>query len=403
MARDRAEDLLRKPENPQQATFLELFFDLVFVFTLTRIVDRMVADLNRPGVADRWIAIPRFAETLLLLLPVAWVWTMTAWTTSRFNPRRPPIQAVVVATMFGTLILSAALPDALGQRGLTFAAAYVTIQVGRPLFFMVTLRGHELRRAQARECIWFALTAPLWLIGGVVPQVPRLVLWAVAVNIDYLVTIGGWPVPRLGRSRTTVWAKAGEHLAERYRQLLIIALGESVLVVGGTYVGGDFTLSRKAALAVAFATTVLFWRIYFYRAGQILGPAVNQSASPTRLGRAAAYAHLTMIAGIMVASTGSELVIDHPLDRAKPGWIMAIVGGPILYLAGRSRFEHVVFARLSPSRLIACGVLVLLSPLMLLGPQLVAALAASSVLLAVATSDALRARGKPEEEPAYRR
>ena len=121
-------DLLRKRGSPQQATFLELFFDLAFVFVIERIALRVTEDLARPGVAESWLALSDAGKTLLLLMPLSWVWTVTAWTTARLDPRRLPVQVMVIMAMFGVLIMSAALPTAFRGGGLAFAVPYVVVR-----------------------------------------------------------------------------------------------------------------------------------------------------------------------------------------------------------------------------------------------------------------------------------
>ncbi len=76
---------------PGRATFLELFFDLVFVFALTRISTRAFEDLtDAPGREHGWSAVTGSGKTLLLLLALWAVWQGTAWTTSRYDPYRVP-------------------------------------------------------------------------------------------------------------------------------------------------------------------------------------------------------------------------------------------------------------------------------------------------------------------------
>ncbi|WP_158609972.1 low temperature requirement protein A [Micromonospora musae] len=138
-------------------------------------------------------------------------------------------------------------------------------------------------------------------------------------------------------------------MAERHQQFFIVALGDMILVTGLALGNGGFTPDGVAAFAVSIATTVLLWRIYIYRAGQVLAEAIAVSADPVRLAGSASYAHLTMVAGVVAASVGAELVIANPLGRTPPAWIAVILGGPALYLAGRARFEHAVFGRVSQS------------------------------------------------------
>ncbi|WP_405431397.1 low temperature requirement protein A [Micromonospora sp. NBC_00617] len=392
-------NLLRRRESPQRPTFLELFFDLVYVFALTRIVHELVLDYTRGHVAETLTTtLAENGETLLLLLAVWWIWTQTAWVTSRFDPFQPEIQFVVLATMFGSLLLAVAISGALTETGLLFASTYVAIQVGRTLFFVVTLRGHDLRRVNMLALVWFGASAVPWLAGAFEPELTRNSLWALALAIDYLGGRLGWPVPGLGRSRVSPWAVAGEHLAERYWQLVIVALGETILTSGSSLLRGPIVDERTLALTLSFLTTVLLWRIYFYRAGQILGEAIGASGDPGRLGRSAELSHLLMVSGILVTSAGSEIVLIDPSGHARPAWVGAILGGPTLYLAGRSLFEHVAFARVSRPRPIGILALVAIAPVMVGLPPLSVAAAAAAVLLGVAVSDAIRANGRPLEQ-----
>jgi low temperature requirement protein LtrA len=104
--------------DPQRATFLELFFDLVFVLALAQLSRGLAEDLGWSGAF----------RTLVLLGAMWWVWSSTAWLTDRTDPQRPVIQALVIATMVGSLVMAAAVPEAFGDTGLIFAGAYVAIQ-----------------------------------------------------------------------------------------------------------------------------------------------------------------------------------------------------------------------------------------------------------------------------------
>ncbi|MFJ8580914.1 low temperature requirement protein A [Micromonospora sp. NPDC093277] len=392
-------DLLRKHGSPQQATFLELFFDLAFVFVIQRIALRVTEHLARPGLAEAWPALTDAGKTLLLLMPLTWVWTMTAWTTARLDPRRLPVQAIVIMTMFGVLIMSAGLPTAFHGGGLAFAVPYVFIQVGRVVVLKVLLRGHELENRVTRDLVWFTLTGLLWIGGALTHDGTRVILWIAAAAGDYLAARLGWPVPKLGRARAIPWAAAGEHLADRYQQFLLIALGESVLALAIAYTMGLYDVESTAAFVIGFATTVLLWRIYFYRAGQILADAIAASKDPANLGRMAAFTHWTMILGIIITAIGYELTISHPIGHTRLAWLVFILGGPALYVAGRAHFEYVVFARVSRPRIIGVIVLVLAAPPMHLLPPVLVSLTAALILTGIAATDAARARGKPLEAP----
>ncbi|PWU51356.1 low temperature requirement protein A [Micromonospora globispora] len=383
-----AAGLLRRPEEPR-ATYLELFFDLVFVFALARLSQ---------GLLDQLTWSDAF-QTLVLLLALWTVWTHTAGLTERLNPHQPLIELLVIATMFGTLLMAAAAPEAFGEHGLVFAGLYVATQIGRSAAAVLLLRGHEARGAFARPLFWNCVSAVPWIAGAVAHDTARAVLWALAVTVEYGALIFGFPTPRLGRARAAEFAISAPHLAERYRQLFIIALGELILVTGFTFSRGRFEPDRIAAVVVAFTTTALLWRIYIHRAGRLLAEAIAAAPDPFRAVIPANYANLLMVAGIVAIAVGDELVIDHPLGHTPPAWITVILGGPALFLAGRGMFEYTVFGRISRSRPIGVLVLAAISPAAFYLPPLLVAIAPALVLAGIAISDAARARGRPPEPP----
>src|SRR5215468_5669182 len=148
-------DLVRKLEDIARATFLELFFDVVFVFSLRALGELLLNKLTWSGAY----------QTLVLLLAIVFVWALTARVTSRLDPQRPPVQLLVIATMVGALVGSAALPEAFGKTGLIFAVTYLAIQIGRCLYLIILLRGQQEQRLVQRAAIWYAIIGVPWLIG----------------------------------------------------------------------------------------------------------------------------------------------------------------------------------------------------------------------------------------------
>ncbi|MFG2053114.1 low temperature requirement protein A [Micromonospora sp. NPDC048930] len=388
MTSSRASGLLRRPGDPR-ATYLELFFDLAFVFALAQLSYALLQDLAWSGAF----------QALVLLLAVWWVWFTTAWITELFDPQRPAIQVLAIAIMIGALVMAVALPDAFGEQGLIFAGAYVAVHVGRDLFLVIALRGHELRRSSLRGLFWFGVSALPWIAGAFAHGTARGTLWAVAVVLDYAAYVFRHPTPGIGRTPTAQLPSVAEHLAERYRQFFIIALGELILVTGLTLRDTGFAAHRAAAFITSIAITVLLWRIYIYRAGELLSPAIAAAADRARLARSVSYTHLAMVAGIVFTAVGAELVIAHPLGHGTPAWVAVMLGGPALFLAGRAAFEYTVFAHVSPGRPIGLLALAALAPVMRHVPPLLSGVAAAAVLAGVALSDTARARRRPAEPP----
>ncbi|SCF37754.1 Low temperature requirement protein LtrA [Micromonospora purpureochromogenes] len=395
MADGQGTALLRGVTSSPRATFLELFFDLVFVFALTRVSKRLIDDVS----VDPPDVLRQVAQTVVLFLALWMVWILTARVTSRYEPERNPIQFVVVASMFASMVMAVALPRAFAERALPFALAYVAIQVGRPLLLTLALRGHPRRSVTRRILLWFVVGAVPWLLGALLPSAQE-VLWTLALAWDYAGLALGWPMPRRGATRTSGWAVAGEHLAERYQQFFLIALGETVLIIGLTFSGAVYSARAALAFALSFLTTALLWRIYFHRAGHVLAEAIRVARSPGVLGESASWTHLVIVAGVLLTGVGYELVISHPQGRTPMGWAVFVTGGPALFLAARARFEYEIFARVSRSRVIGVVLLLGLLPLAPLLPPVGLLGLSAAVLIGIAAADTARAHGRPLERPA---
>jgi low temperature requirement protein LtrA len=386
-------------EDPRRATFLELFFDLVYVFVLFQLSRRVLENLKAiRGAAGLDRLLFESGRAVLLLLAVWSVWWATAWTTSRYNPQRLQIQLIVMLAVSGSLVMALTLPMAFGRYALVFATAYVATQVGRPAILAFSLTG-ERRRLKVRILIFSATTGVLWIAGALVGGWAQRALWVLALAAEIGAGRLGWPIPGMGRSRPQEWTIAGEHLGERYQQFFLIVLGESILGAGLTVTYKGLHVGELAAFGVSVTITVLLWRIYFYRAGLILSEAITRSPHPGRIGQSIADTHFVMISGVFITSIGYQLAIIEPFSRSAVGWIIIVVG-PALFIAGRARFEYEVFGRVSRSRMIALLVLVAIFPLGIPAPQMASAVAMAAVLFGVAVADARRAYGRPPESAA---
>lgn len=377
---------LREPEASQRATFLELFFDLALVFALFQVSQIPVQHLH-------WSD----ALRALVLLVALWrIWFITTWVTDRLDQQWWALQLLVIITLIGTVVLAAGLPQAFGKYGLIFAGVNVAIRVGQYLFLALAFRGHELRRIALGSLVWSGISAPPWIAGALMHGTARGALWALAAAVDYASLTLNFRIPKAGRAAIWEPPVAAEHLAERYRQVFIIALGELILVSGLALSDSGFAHGAPAAFVASMATTALLWRIYIHRAGNVLSAAFAVSRVSNRVSRWVGHVHLAMIAGIVVTAAGDELVIARPSAGTALASVIVILGGPALFLAARGGFEYTVFARVSWTRPIGVLVLAALIPVTLRVPPLLAATAAMAVLAGVAFVDAARTRRHPE-------
>jgi low temperature requirement protein LtrA len=378
---------VRKGHEPGKVTFVELFFDLVFVFAVTQLSHALLRDISIPGAL----------RTVFLLMAVWWVWIYTSWVTNWLDPEKTPVRLLLLVLMLAGLILSTSLPDAFGARGLSFAAAYVFMQVGRSLFTLWALRGHgaaNFRNFQ-RITAWLVLSGSLWIAGGVAADTVRPAFWILALFLEYISPALGFWTPGLGRSTTADWTVEGHHLAERCALFVIIALGESVLVTGATFGELEWTPMTIAAFLIAFTASVTMWWIYFDKSAEAGSHNISSSADPGRLARVAyTYIHLFIIAGIIVAAVADELILAHPDADSDVRSAAVTLGGAGLYLFGHALFRRAVGQRLPLSHLIGLLLLLLEIPLARIVSVLTLGSITTLVLIVVAVWEILAPRQK---------
>ncbi len=261
-------------------------------------------------------------------------WIYTTWVTNWLDPQRIPVRLMLVVLMLVSLVMSAGLPDAFGNRGLWVGAAYAAMQVGRSVFAVAGLAGDRLQRNFQRILAWC-------LLSGAV----------------------GFYTPGLGRSSTTDWTISGSHIAERCQAFVLIALGESVVVIGGTLSGlPSVTAAQAGAFVAAFAGVVALWWVYFDRSAEAGAERVAGSADPGWLGRSAYhFIHPIMVGGIIVIAAADERVLTEPTDRTSASTAWLVLGGTALFLAGHAAFKVTVWQTVPWTRLAAIAGLAVLA------------------------------------------
>ncbi|GAB3328830.1 low temperature requirement protein A [Micromonospora halotolerans] len=365
------------PRDPGRPAFLELFFDLVYVVVMISLVGTLAADVSWTGVG----------ETLVLLLAFTLVWAVTTWAADTLDLTRPAVQVQFIGVAAGSLLLAAAASDAYDGRGLLFAITYLAIHLGSSIYYLLLRPDANEPVRSGRILFWYTIASVGWIGGALATGPTRLLLWAATVVLEYVAASLGWPLPKRGRSQPQEWRLVGERVAERYRQFVIIALGASIFIIGTTFTVSDYTMGRAWALLVVFTTVVLAWRIYIYRAGELLTEAIARSANPSLLTQSAAVTHLIMVAGIGGTAVTSHLVVLRPFGETPPSWTAVILGGPALFLVGRAVLDYTVFGRISRSRLAGLVLLAGAAPAAGLLPPVVVALLAMSILALVAAAN----------------
>jgi low temperature requirement protein LtrA len=363
-----AVSLLRARTGLRGVTNIELFFDLVYAFAVTQLSHYLLDHATVEGVIQAAV-----------LFGMVWtIWASTTYLVNWLDPHRVPVLRLLLAVMFVSLISSAAIPQAFGSAGLLIGASYAAVQIGRNLFAVYATRHEALERNFQRFFVWSLVGGSLAILGGLAPGHLREVLWAVVVALDLFSAAVGFYVPGLGRTATREWNIDGAHAAERIQAFVMIALGESIVIIGASLIGfKDLYLGKTMAYLLAFVTTVTLWWVYFDRSAGFAARALASSPDPGRLARSAFYwAQVPMVAGIIAVAAGDRLLLAQPTQPAGVAIASILLGGTALFLAGHASFKLAIWHHVSRSHLAAIILLLLLIPIAVFLPGLaVAALA----------------------------
>jgi low temperature requirement protein LtrA len=371
----------RAPGAAREVTALELFFDLVYVFAVGQLSHHLLEHVDlRTG-----------AETAIMTLAVAYAWYMVAWGANWLDPDRLPVRLLLIGLMFASLLMSVAIPDAFDGRAWLFVIGYLLIQTGRSVFLIIALRGRALGEHFVNDLVWELVVGGLWIAGAIADGDGRLVLWGIAVVATHAgVWVLHWLPGRGQRIDLLHTGIAGGHLIERFRLFFILALGETVLLMGSAFTDEPFELDRLVALAIGFTGTVALWWCYFQRAEPIGVEVAEAAEDAGAVGWWGTVTLTLMVLGLIGIAVGDELAIAHPGDDATLGFTILTFGGPALFLLAQVFFLREAVGQVPRSRPLALAALAILAVATAPLTLIVGITASSAVLVAVAIADTVR-------------
>jgi low temperature requirement protein LtrA len=369
---------VRRGEGERRATYFELFFDLVYVFAVTQLSHHLLAHLTWSGAA----------QTAFLLLAVYWAWNYTTWMANWFDPEVTAVRLVLAFVMLASLLMAVAIPEAFGDHGLLLAVSYCALQLVRNAFVVAVTPPGPFNRNFRQILLWSALSVPLWVAGALVEGGARWGWWLAALGVDLAGPLVRYWVPGMGRTPLVQWEIAPGHFAERFQLFVIIVLGESIVVTGATASDAGLDVGVVLALGCAFLSTVALWWLYFGQTATSAMRRIAEDALPGQTGRDAyTYLHLPIVAGILLAAVGDELVLGHPDDPLGTAGALVALGGPALYLLGLVAFGARVGRRPPWTRPAAAVLLVAAVPLAARADGLLVAGLTAALLILVAAAD----------------
>jgi low temperature requirement protein LtrA len=365
--------LLRPPrlrtldeDGERHASWLELFFDVVFVVAIAQLAHELVLDHSLRG----------FAVFAALFLPVFIAWQGFTIYADRFDTDDVVFRLAIFAAMLAIAVLAVQVPDVAHGESTGFVVAYAVL---RSLMVALYVRSYThvaaARPLIVRYAAGYSLGIALWLVSLAFPAPWRYVLWGVALAWEY-------SLPVQFRRFHEAIPVSTSHVPERFALFTIIVFGETIVAVAlGTDVQ-DWALEAAIAGAVGFVVSALLWWVYFGTgAGMVVLPTVRAILVFT-------HAHIPVLAALTAVSAGVALGIQQAsAEQLDGGTRWALCGGGAVYLACLTVAQRALVRGVSRRKVIArvltIGALVVLAAVgAALGPVAFVA-ATASVLLAL--------------------
>jgi low temperature requirement protein LtrA len=303
----------------QSATFVELFFDLVFVFAITQVTAMLYHDVSWGGAG----------RAILVFWLVWWAWTQFTWALNAADTEHPWIQLATLGATGVAFFMAVAVPEAFEGAAAWFALPYVAVRVIGLGVYVGVMRENESGRQAVRTFGVASLGGLAAVLLGVwAGPGSQPLFWLLAIFLDFVAA---------GVAGGGDWQLHPEHFAERHGLIVIIALGESLIVAASGLVGADRTPALLTVGFLAVSIICALWWSYFPVAKPELEKALERTP-PQDMGKLArdafSFAHFPMLCGVVACAVAIESAVGHPEDPLENAERLALALGLFLFVGG---------------------------------------------------------------------
>ena len=332
-ADDGGADHGRSPHAVQRVTWAELFFDLVFVFAVTQVAHAV-------SVGSGWADLGR---SLLLFVPFWWAWVGCTILFNGLVISATKRHLLLLAIAGAAFVMCIAVPDAYGNRGVLFGAAYLLARI----LLGITMQLRGAFRARLNPFTVGLLAGAAWMLAGLLPAGSRQWVWLAVALIELAVPIV------LGH-RLDYMRFDASHLPERFGLFVIIALGETLVGIGQGGTRNALHGEEAVTLFVAFLLSCGLWWTYFQYGASATEHALRVAKVPAVLVRSSfSYGHMLFVIGIILAAAGMSQAAADPKAHLHGVHALLLGSGVSLYIATFCYTRIMMFGGASYTRVAA--------------------------------------------------
>ena len=281
------------PHGERRVTWMELFFDLIFVAAVAQVGAPLAKDYS-------WAGLLRYGFLFVLIW---WAWSGHTLYSTRFDHDDLVHRVLILIQCFIAAVMAANAKDALDSRSSAgFGAAYAGMRIILVLQYVRARRVPETRALTTRYAVGFGAAAAVWIASAFLDAPERYWVWAVAMVVDFA-------TPWLANQHSMRFPPDATHFPERFGLFTIILLGEFVAAVMRGIESQEYWSFSAAATAFASMAFAFVLRWWYFDVAQSAAARHVQTKQQARLFQIWHYAHLPMFLGIGVAGIGFEHLI----------------------------------------------------------------------------------------------
>jgi low temperature requirement protein LtrA len=299
-------------------TWLELFFDLVFVVVISRLAHNLAGDMSLSGLLT----------FVFMFVAVWWVWNAATYYTERFESEGVEHRLITLLKIIPIAGMAIYSEHGLQDNYAGFALSFWLVRVINMLQWARAGLHVPLFRPISNRFLlsFFGVVSPLIAISLLMEPPVRLVLWGVALLVDIAT-----PFFTL-KQQAVLPPLSTSKLPERFGLMTIIVLGESLVgVINGLSNLGHLTFFSAFTGILGISVTIGLWWVYFdFIARRAAKPSIYTAALWV-------YLHLPLMICITMTGVGIFAAIkdsQHAYLTAASRIILAAGAGfSLLFIA----------------------------------------------------------------------